>query len=43
MANSGVPVGIIKEMLGHASITTTERYMSVRPENMRHWIEEAFE
>lgn len=42
MAERGVPVGVIKELMGHSSITTTERYMSVRPATARHWVERVF-
>jgi len=31
MAMAGVPTRVIKEMAGHASITTTERYMHLAP------------
>ena len=31
LAMAGVPTRVIKEMAGHASITTTERYMHLAP------------
>lgn len=42
LAERGVPVGVIQELMGHSSVKTTERYMNVRPATTRHWVEQAF-
>lgn len=42
LAERGVPVGVIKELMGHSTITTTERYMQVRPATTQHWVNQVF-
>jgi len=38
LLHSGVPINIVKQLLGHESILTTQKYLHVKPEDIKHWI-----
>lgn len=42
MVQAGVDLYVVKEMMGHRSITTTQRYAHLAPEIMRAAVEKAF-
>ena len=38
LAERGVPVTVIQSLMGHSSVTTTERYMSTRVDVAEQWV-----
>jgi integrase len=42
LAERGVPINVIAEMMGHHSVTVTERYARCRPATAMHWINVSF-
>lgn len=36
LVSAGVPLAEVRDVLGHASVTMTERYAHLEPENLRH-------
>lgn len=42
LAERGVPITVIKELMGHSTITTTERYTRHRPDVAQEWVRRAF-
>ena len=42
LAEKGVPVTVIQSLMGHSSVTTTERYMSTRVDVAEQWVSKAF-
>jgi len=43
LAETGVPVTVIQSLMGHSSVTTTERYMSTRADVAEQWLAVAFD
>lgn len=43
LAQRGVPVTVIQRLMGHSTVTTTERYMSMRADVTQQWVRQAFE
>lgn len=42
LAEKGVPVTVIQNLMGHSTVTTTERYMSSRADVASYWIFETW-
>lgn len=42
LAERGVPIVVIQRLMGHSTVTTTERYMNVRADVTEHWVNRAF-
>ncbi len=43
LAERGTPVTVIQSLMGHSSVTTTERYMSTRADVAESWVKRAFD
>ena len=43
LAERGTPVTVIQSLMGHSSVTTTERYMSTRADVSEYWLQKAFD
>lgn len=43
LAQRGTPVTVIQTLMGHKSVSTTERYMSTRADIAQSWVEHAFD
>ncbi len=43
LAERGTPVTVIQTLMGHSSLTTTERYMSTRADVAESWVKKAFD
>lgn len=43
LAERGTPVTVIQSLMGHSSVTTTERYMSTRADVAEAWVKRAFD
>ena len=43
LAERGTPVIVIQNLMGHSSLTTTERYMSTRADVAESWVKRAFD
>ena len=42
LADRGVPLHVLQRLMGHASVTVTERYLATRPEALVEWVSVAF-
>ena len=42
LQNSGVPLNVIQQLLGHENIETTTIYLHLGTERMREWVDKAF-
>jgi len=43
LAERGTPVTVIQTLMGHSSVTTTERYMSTRADIAESWVKKVFD
>ena len=43
LAERGAPIVVIQKLMGHSTVKTTERYMSMRADVTEHWIGRAFD
>jgi len=43
LAERGTPVTVIQTLMGHSSVTTTERYMSTRADVAETWVRKVFD
>jgi len=43
LAEKGIPITVIQSLMGHSSVTTTERYMSTRADIAESWVKKAFD
>jgi len=43
LAERGTPVTVIQSLMGHSSVTTTERYISMRADIAESWVRKAFD